>query len=70
MSDAEGSLRLRLVLGKFQVTRISGGIAYINLGTGVTMHIEIPPGADLRLGDWLTYYTECPYAQPIIAPKQ
>ena len=74
MVEQESPLRLRLILGKFQVidknTGLIGFVASIKLGSGVVMQMDCPPQADLRIGDWLTYYTECPYAQPSPTPIQ
>ncbi len=54
--------RLRLILGKFQVTAVSQGLtgtkASLNLGNSVKLHIDIPIQADVKLGDYLTLYTE------------
>jgi hypothetical protein len=54
-------LRLRLILGKFQVTGVSNGLtgtkAFLNL-RGARMEIDIPVQADVKIGDWLTLYTE------------
>ncbi len=72
MESAKSPLRLRLILGKFQVKDLSKGVigtkATIDLGRGVSMNMDIPVNADLRLGDWLTFYTECPYALPSEPP--
>jgi hypothetical protein len=62
MESVEGALRLRLVLGKFQVKAISKGLTgtrfAIDLGNSVTITIDAPVQADIRLGDLLTLYTE------------
>jgi hypothetical protein len=54
--------RYRLILGKFQVTALEKGVggfkAKINFGSGVTVWIASPIAADVRVGDWLTFYTE------------
>jgi flavin reductase (DIM6/NTAB) family NADH-FMN oxidoreductase RutF len=58
MSDT----RYRLILGKFQVTGIEKGLtgfrAKISFGSGVTLWIDCPIAADVRVGDMLTFYTE------------
>lgn len=55
-------LRYRLILGKFRVTAISTGLtgfkATLALPGSVTMTIDIPLRADVKLGDLLTLYTE------------
>ncbi len=75
MTDTnESPLRLRLILGKFQVRRASFGVlgtkALVDLGNSVTMNIDIPVTADVRDGDWITLYTEVPYAKPVEPPIQ
>ncbi len=68
MESAESSLRLRLILGKFRVKSVDTGAlgtkAVIDFTNSVTMSIDIPVAADVRLGDLLTIYTEVPYAKP------
>lgn len=55
-------MRLRLILGKFRVTKVSPGLQgcriTIDIGNSVTMNIDSPIPADVRLGDLLTLYTE------------
>lgn len=60
----DNGLRQRWVLGKFYVVAIERGVARISLGGTTEMRIPIPPRADLRVGDLLTYYTEVPLAIP------
>lgn len=64
METPKEALRLRLILGKFQVVKIEGGMAHVNLGHGVTMQISLLPQMDVRPGDILTYYTEVPWNAP------
>ncbi len=65
---------IRLIMGKFQVIRLDlgalGAKAVINLGNSVTATADIPASADLRLGDWLTFYTDVPYKGSLDAPSQ
>ena len=58
---ATSAMRLRLILGKFQIVKIQDGMAHVNLGHGVTMQIKLLPAMDVRPGDILTYYTEVPF---------
>lgn len=62
MEPAKDSMRLRLVLGKFQVSKVDKGLAglamTIDLGGGVKIRCDIPVSADVRVGDLLTFYTE------------
>ena len=67
---SSGSLRLRLVLGKFRVTSVSkaliGYVAKIQLGPA-SMEITIPyDSADIRSGDLITLYTEVPSNAPTL----
>lgn len=56
------ALRLRLILGKFQVVDIQKGLTglvmFIQLAGGVKMKVDMPFRADVRVGDLLTFYTE------------
>lgn len=55
-------LRVRIVLGKFQVKQLvqgkTGGVMTVDMTNGVSMRCEVPTVADVRLGDYLTFYTE------------
>lgn len=68
MESTKDALRLRLILGKYQVTKIEKGLmglrATIALPQSVTMTADLPASADVRLGDWLTFYSEVPYLTP------
>ena len=61
MESPETSIRYKLILGKFAVTRI------IERGAALEFHIHLPglgylmctgPKADVKEGDLLTLYTE------------
>ena len=71
--DEPERFRLRLILGKLQVTSVVKGAiglrATIALGNSVTMTLDCPFAADIRLHDKLTFYTEVPYALPGEPPK-
>ena len=78
MSEIPERYRLRLVLGKFRVTSVSSGLTgtqlKINLDGAVTMVVDAPIQADVKLGDILTLYTEVlskeiPNAPPLPASK-
>lgn len=62
MEPAETTLRHRLILGKFQVIKVDKGalgVSFtINLGNAVTAKVDSPITSDVRVGDWLTLYTE------------
>lgn len=68
MADpASDPIRYKLILGKFQVTRI------IERGPSLEFHIHLPglgylmctgPKADVKEGDLLTLYTEILSAKP------
>ena len=68
------ALHLRLILGKYQVVKLDKGTlgwrAFVDLGHSVTMTIDCPVQADVRLWDWLTVYTEVPYKEPADAQPQ
>lgn len=55
-------LRLVLILGKFQIKSISKGLTgtkfALDMGNSVTITVDAPVQADVRLGDLLTLYTE------------
>lgn len=55
-------LRLRLILGKYPVTRVEKGLTgllmEIALPGGMKILCDLPVTADVRLGDLLTLYTE------------
>lgn len=55
-------LRVRIVLGKFQVKQlVKGGAGFlmtVDMTNSVSMRCEVPSIADVRLGDYLTFYTE------------
>ncbi len=65
MEPAEGTLRLRIIWGKYQVTKIEKGLigirVTITLPGSVSMTGDLPPGADVLVGDWITLYGEVPY---------
>jgi hypothetical protein len=63
-------LRLVLVLGKFRVLERENLQMKVALGGSTTMTISLPPQADVKAGDLLTFYTEVLYAKPIQAPIQ
>lgn len=56
------SFRFRLILGKYQVRAVTKGLsgvrAEIALPGSVSMNIDIPLRADVKVGDLLTLYTE------------
>lgn len=62
MESIENALRFKVALGKFQVTAVSLGLTgtrfTIQLPNSVTMTIDAPLRADVRVGDMLTLYTE------------
>jgi hypothetical protein len=63
MDAFPGRLRYRLILDKFQVTKIERGVMgqklTLSLGKGVTAIIpDCPPEAEVLVGDFLTFYTE------------
>lgn len=65
MEPIEGQikpLRLVLVLGKFRVTERTETTMKIALGGSTTMTVTLPPQADVKEGDILTFYTEVLYA--------
>ena len=66
--DVEPGYRVRLLLGKFRVTKVEKGSlgtrATLDLGNSITMTMYCPFTADLRLNDLLTFFTEVPYAEP------
>ena len=72
--ESTTSLRLRLILGKYQVVKLDKGTlgwrAFVDLGHSVTKTIDCPVQADVRLWDWLTVYTEVPYKEPADALPQ
>ena len=74
MEPAQASMRLRLILGKYRVVSTSPSLtgfrATIDFGSGVTVTIDSPIGADIKPGDLLTFYTEVLYAEPVSPPKQ
>lgn len=55
-------LRHRLILGKYQVTSVETGLTglrfSVNFGNSVVVKIDSPVNSDVRVGDWLTFYTE------------
>ena len=57
-------LRLVLVLGKFRVLERENLQMKIALGGSTTMTVTLPPQADVKAGDILTFYTEVLYAEP------
>lgn len=66
----KGKLRLVLNLGKYRVLERTGDVIKVALGGSTTMTIVLPPNADVKAGDILTYYTEVLYAQPSQPPVQ
>ena len=73
MTDAlRKSLRLVLVLGKFRVIERHDAEMKVALGGSTTMTITLPPSADVKAGDLLTFYTEVLYkhAEPKQPPIQ
>ena len=68
----DNPLRLRLLLGKFRIKKIERGLtgfrATIDLGQGVSMIMDCPISADVRLNDILTFYTEVPYDAHTVPP--
>lgn len=65
----DNSLRLRLVLGKYPVMERGNNVMKVALGGSTTMTITLPDGADVRVGDLLTLYTEVLYTKPT-TPQQ
>ncbi len=65
MTD-EKQVRAILILGKFRVTERTADTIKIFLGGSTTMTVDLRHGHmyDLREGDILTFYTECPLAKP------
>ncbi len=51
-------LRLRLVLGKFHVTKVTENNFELQLGGTTTATVFRPAMSDIREGDLLTLYTE------------
>jgi hypothetical protein len=72
--DIEPGFRLRLILGKFRVIKLDHGLsgfrATLDLGNSITLTMDVPIHADLRLNDLLTFYTEVPYAEPKPTPVE
>jgi hypothetical protein len=63
MEPVEAALkRHRLILGKFQVIKVDKGLSGIrfelNMGNAVSMKVDCPVSSDVRVGDWLTLYTD------------
>ena len=57
--------RIVLVLGKFRVVERGNLEMKIALGGSTTMTVHnLPPNADVKAGDILTFYTEVLYAEP------
>jgi hypothetical protein len=56
------ALRVRVVLGKFQVKKLDRGSngfkMTVDMTNGVSMRCDVPFIADVQLGDYLTFYTE------------
>ena len=75
-SEAEMTAALRkpfrmvLVLGKFRVSERTAGAMKVELGGSTTMTVTLPPQADVKAGDLLTFYTEVLYAEPKQPPIQ
>lgn len=76
MEPAQSScVRYRLIFGKFQVKAVTRGFTgqrfTIDLGSSVTITVDAPLRADVKLGDLLTIYTEVlSHDQPDPAPIQ
>ena len=63
MESASPKMRLRLILGKYRVTKVAkdalGILFVLDLTNSVRITFDsIPPYADVREGDLLTLYTE------------
>lgn len=73
-TDRVGSIRYKLVLGKYPVKRVTktafGFDFAIQLPGGQLMVVTAPPTADIREGDLITLYTEVLSAQPSQSPQQ
>ena len=58
----EEGLRLRLILGKYRVTKVKRDALEVEftmaMGSGVNITVSVPPYADVNEGDILTLYTE------------
>lgn len=74
MESAETKIRLRLLLGKFQVKWVNPGVSgmkfALDMGNAITLNGDCPIRADIRVGDLLTLYTEVladepPNAKPV-----
>ena len=50
--------RYQLILGKFPIVEIHGTIAVLSIQDKLFLRIPIPSGADVRVGDLLSVYTE------------
>lgn len=77
MPESTDKVRLRLVLGKYQVKKVSNGVIVqgqlitLDLGNSVTMTADCPINSDTQVGDYLTLYTEVlSDAQPSKPPVQ
>ena len=55
-------LRLKLIIGKFQIISVKRGVGgctfTLDLGNSIKFTADSPVPADVRVGDWLTFYTE------------
>ena len=75
MESLAHALRYRLIFGKFRVKAVTKGLTGqrfdIDLGNSITITVDAPIRADVKLGDLLTLYTEvlC-HDQPDPAPVQ
>ncbi len=75
MESPQTKMRLVLILGKFQVTKVDPGLTGVKftlkLGGSVTLTADCPVPCDVQLGDRLTLYTEVlADAIPSAAPVQ
>jgi hypothetical protein len=70
MEPAKGSLRARLILGKFRVLERTELSMKVALGGSTTMTVSVEPFMDVKAGDLLTLYTEVLLAQPSQPPVQ
>jgi hypothetical protein len=66
--------RYQLLLGKFQVTRVTRELGQLRMAIELPglghMIVDIPPTAYVREGDLLTFYTEILSANPNPTPIQ
>ena len=74
MESPEKSLRYRIILGKFPVTKVDKGLTgcrmVVKLPGSVSLTADMPVNADVKIGDLLTFYTEVLRAEPSQPPIQ